>query len=67
MHELVLLRNMHDCGGGDIPIIITSWEPDFTTHALDYWVELSQDKWSDSERNEKCKLLPPRRIDQAID
>ena len=36
MHELVLLRNMHDCGGGDIPIIITSWPADFTARALDY-------------------------------
>jgi hypothetical protein len=55
MHELVLLRNMHDCGGGDIPIIITSWTADFTARALDYWAELSRDEWSDSERDEKCK------------
>ena len=56
MHELVLLRNMHDCGGGDIPIIVTSWPADFTARVLDYWAELSKDQWSDSERDERCEL-----------
>ncbi|KAG5651494.1 hypothetical protein H0H81_008466 [Sphagnurus paluster] len=51
MQELLLLRNMHDRGGGDIPIIIVDWEPEFLAQALDYWVRLSKGEWTEEQRN----------------
>jgi MYND finger len=55
MHEILLMRNMHDTGGSDIPILITSWDEDATSRAMEYWSELSKGKWNDSERFSKCK------------
>jgi hypothetical protein len=53
MHELSLLRNMHDRGGGDIPFVVTSWAAKHTEKALEYWVGLSKGEWSEEERNTK--------------
>lgn len=57
MHELLLLRNMHDRGGGDIPMIVTSWDTEHTERALDYWVGLSKNEWSEEERIAKCQII----------
>jgi hypothetical protein len=48
------MRNMHDTGGGDIPILVTAWEEHTMSAAMDYWAELSKGEWSEAERNRKC-------------
>ncbi|RDB30857.1 hypothetical protein Hypma_005975 [Hypsizygus marmoreus] len=57
MHELLLLRNMHDRGGGDIPIIFVGWDAEYIARAMDYWVGLSKGTWSDAERDEKYTTI----------
>ena len=54
-HELILLRNMHDQGGGNITILAVSWDEETIDGALDYWVELSTGTWSESERQSRCQ------------
>jgi len=55
-HELLLLRNMHDMGGGDIPILVVGWDEEIIDRALDYWGELSKGKWSEAERQVNCQF-----------
>ncbi|KAJ7037492.1 hypothetical protein C8F04DRAFT_1092647 [Mycena alexandri] len=50
MHRILVLRNMHDRGGADIPIILTVWDEERTKRALDYWTDLSKGEWSDEEQ-----------------
>lgn len=45
---------MHDCGGADIPLVVTDWKSEDLDRALDYWVELSKGEWSASEQRDKC-------------
>ncbi len=54
MFPLLVLRNMHDCGGADIPLVVTDWKSEDLDRALDYWVELSKGEWSASEQRDKC-------------
>jgi hypothetical protein len=54
MHEILLMRNMHDTGGADIPILITNWDENAISRAMEYWSELSKGEWTDSERSHKC-------------
>ena len=56
MFELLVVRNMDDYAGGDIPIVITTWKSEETDAAFEYWTELSKGEWSDEERAQKCKL-----------
>lgn len=56
MHELLLLRNMHDRGGGDIPLIVTNWDAKHTERALEYWAGLSKGEWSEEARIAKCEI-----------
>ncbi|KAJ7151595.1 hypothetical protein C8R46DRAFT_1122526 [Mycena filopes] len=55
IHRLCVLRNMHGMGGGDIPIILTSWDDDHTQQALEYWVDFSKGEWSEEEQRERFK------------
>ncbi|KAJ7151594.1 hypothetical protein C8R46DRAFT_913703 [Mycena filopes] len=50
IHRILVLRNMHDKGGGDIPLILTAWDDAQTKLAFDYWVDLSKGDWSEDER-----------------
>ncbi|KAJ7629346.1 hypothetical protein B0H17DRAFT_863647, partial [Mycena rosella] len=50
LHKILVLRNMHDKGGADIPIIVTAWDVARTKLAMDYWVDLSKGVWSEDER-----------------
>ncbi|KAJ6573955.1 hypothetical protein DFH09DRAFT_384137 [Mycena vulgaris] len=53
LHKILVLRNMHDEDGADIPIILTSWDAARTKLALDYWVDLSKGELSDEERRKR--------------
>jgi hypothetical protein len=53
MHELVLLRSMHDFGCGDVPIIMTNWSTRFNDTAMEYWYELSKREPSDTILDQK--------------
>lgn len=56
MYELVILRNMHDLGCGDIPIILVDWDANDLDCAFDYWVELSKGVLPDKEQHKKCRF-----------
>ena len=55
LHELLLLRNMHDEGGADIPVIAVAWDEEIMDSAIDYWVGLSKGEWSETERQASCQ------------
>ncbi|KAF9031338.1 hypothetical protein BDZ89DRAFT_911643, partial [Hymenopellis radicata] len=59
MHGLVLLRNVHDYGGADMPIIIVNWQTPIVEAALDYWVESSKNQWSEAERAKQFASMHP--------
>ncbi|KAG6918791.1 hypothetical protein DXG01_011543 [Tephrocybe rancida] len=67
IHEILMLRNMHDRGGGDIPVILFDWQQREITLAMDYWVGLSKGEWTEEERNAQyakvngsiCKYILP--------
>ncbi len=54
MHHILVFRNMHDFDGGDIPIICIDWDKELVDAAMDYWVDLSANKWTKDERETKC-------------
>ena len=56
MYELVVLRNMHDLGCGDIPIVLVNWNANDLDCAFDYWVELSKGLLSKKEQHKKCRF-----------
>ena len=56
MYELVILRNMHDLGCGDIPIVLVNWDADDLDCAFDYWVELSKGELSKEDQRKKCRF-----------
>jgi hypothetical protein len=56
MYELVVLRNMHDLGCGDIPIVLVNWDENDLDSAFDYWVELSKGELSKEEQRKKCRF-----------
>ncbi|EIM89566.1 uncharacterized protein STEHIDRAFT_52368 [Stereum hirsutum FP-91666 SS1] len=47
IHELVVLRNMHDQGGADIPVVVLNWSNRTIGLAMDYWVNMSKGIWAD--------------------
>jgi hypothetical protein len=49
MHEILLMRNMHDTGSGDIPVLTTNWDENAISHAMEYWSEPSKGEWTNSE------------------
>ncbi|KAJ3508156.1 hypothetical protein NLJ89_g5905 [Agrocybe chaxingu] len=53
LFELLLIRNMHDYGGADIPIIIVDWSGEQLDRAMAYWVELSKDEWTKAEQERR--------------
>ncbi|KAF9477275.1 hypothetical protein BDN70DRAFT_810997 [Pholiota conissans] len=57
MFPLLVMRNMHDYGGADIPIVLTSWNAKQLAHAFDYWVDISKPGMSECERREKFTAL----------
>jgi hypothetical protein len=57
LHKILILRNMHDRGGGDIPIIVTAWSPTETDIAMKYWKELSAGEWSEEEEARQCRFF----------
>ncbi|KAJ7451176.1 hypothetical protein FB451DRAFT_1051625 [Mycena latifolia] len=65
LHKILVLRNMHDKGGADIPIIMTFWDAERTRIAMDYWVALSKGEWTEEERVKQyteCEMNFCRRI-----
>ena len=56
MYELVVLRNMHDHGCGDIPIVLVNWDANELDSAFYYWVELSKREFSKEEQHKKCRF-----------
>jgi len=56
IHKLLLLRNMHDEGGADIPILAVAWDEEIMDRALDYRVRLSRGEWSETDHQASCKL-----------
>ncbi|SJL14728.1 uncharacterized protein ARMOST_18195 [Armillaria ostoyae] len=57
MHHMLVFRNMHDFDGGDIPIICIDWDKELVDAAMDYWVDLSANKWTKDERETKfCQV-----------
>ncbi|TFK24565.1 hypothetical protein FA15DRAFT_687417 [Coprinopsis marcescibilis] len=57
MYEILLLRNFHDFGGADVPIIIAQWSSEQMDIACNYWVELSKGNWSEEETSQKFDLV----------
>ncbi|KAK0184731.1 hypothetical protein F5146DRAFT_891814, partial [Armillaria mellea] len=53
MHILIF-RNMHDFGGGYIPIICIDWTREFVDMAMDYWVDLNVNRWTKEECEYRC-------------
>ncbi|KIM38480.1 hypothetical protein M413DRAFT_447719 [Hebeloma cylindrosporum] len=53
IYELVVLRNMHDLAGGDIPIVIVNWDANDLDSAFDYWVALSKGELPEKEQRQK--------------
>ncbi|KAF8964550.1 hypothetical protein BDZ97DRAFT_1660224 [Flammula alnicola] len=53
MFQLVVMRNMHDYGCGDIPVVVTTWSSDQLDRALEYWTQLSTGEWSEEEQRNK--------------
>ncbi|KAK0454192.1 uncharacterized protein EV420DRAFT_604756 [Desarmillaria tabescens] len=57
MHHMLVFRNMQDYAGGDIPIVCIDWDKELVDAAMDYWVELSADKWTKEECETKfCQV-----------
>ncbi|KAK0216449.1 hypothetical protein EDD85DRAFT_782244, partial [Armillaria nabsnona] len=54
MHHILVFRNMHDFDGGDIPIICIDWDKELVDAAMDYWVDVSANRWTKDERETKC-------------
>ncbi|KAJ7171810.1 hypothetical protein C8R43DRAFT_874448 [Mycena crocata] len=50
LHKVLVLRNMHDKGGADIPVIVTDWDDERTLQAMEYWVDSSEGEWSEEEQ-----------------
>jgi hypothetical protein len=56
MHELLLLRNFHDFGAADIPIVVCNMNQAEIKQAMDYWVWLSKkENAMHPNQTEKCK------------
>ncbi|KAJ7785699.1 hypothetical protein B0H16DRAFT_1657248 [Mycena metata] len=62
MYRILVLRNMHDRGGADIPIILTAWDDEHTKRALDYWTDLSKGEWCDEEQRLRCNPIHSNRF-----
>ncbi|KAJ6569577.1 hypothetical protein B0H19DRAFT_1136097 [Mycena capillaripes] len=60
LHKILVLRNMHDKGGADIPIILTAWGDAHIERAMNYWADLSKGEWSEDEqraRYSECEVI----------
>ncbi|KAK0492934.1 hypothetical protein EDD18DRAFT_1408449, partial [Armillaria luteobubalina] len=57
MHPILIFRNIYDHGGGDIPMICVNWTKEFVDMAMEYWVDLSANKWNKEEREYRfCQI-----------
>ena len=45
---------MHDMGGSDVPVVFHDWDTASLDEAMNYWVELSQGRWTDAQRDTNC-------------
>lgn len=45
---------MHDMGGADVPVIIHNWDTASIDDAMNYWVGLSQGRWTDAQCDTNC-------------
>ncbi len=45
---------MYDFDGGDIPIICMEWDKELVNAVMDYWVDMSANKWTKEERENNC-------------
>ncbi|KAJ6501470.1 hypothetical protein C8R47DRAFT_227848 [Mycena vitilis] len=52
-HNILILRNMHDKGGADIPIILAEWNDQHVERAMEYWTHLSKGEWSEEEERKR--------------
>jgi hypothetical protein len=52
-----LVRNMHDAGCGDVPIIYIGWTSDLLEKSLDCWVWLGEGNRSDLDKKERYEKL----------
>lgn len=56
IHEVLLLRNLHDLGAADIPIVLCDLNQTELKQAMDYWVWLSKKgNHTSPERAKKCQ------------
>ncbi|KAK7064744.1 hypothetical protein R3P38DRAFT_2826210 [Favolaschia claudopus] len=53
LHQILVIRNMHDTRDCDIPVILTTWDDAQFKSSLNYWVELSKGEWTEEERRLK--------------
>lgn len=55
-HFLLVLRNMHDEGAADIPVLFVNWSDRTIGLAMDYWLKLSQGIWESNNeaRDDAC-------------
>ncbi|KAJ7806163.1 hypothetical protein B0H14DRAFT_3768847 [Mycena olivaceomarginata] len=65
-HQILVLRNMHDTGGADIPFILTAWDDEHLEQAMNYWADLSKGAWSEEEQRPRynecdaaCRYIRP--------
>ncbi|KAF8213726.1 hypothetical protein K438DRAFT_1565068 [Mycena galopus ATCC 62051] len=52
-HPILVLRNMHDKGGADVPFILTAWDDERLEEATKYWADLSKGEWSEEEQRSR--------------
>ncbi|KAH9476302.1 hypothetical protein JR316_0011876 [Psilocybe cubensis] len=57
LFDMLIMRNMLDFDGADIPIIFVDWSSEQLDIALGYWEELSKDNWSRDEQRKRCKFI----------
>ncbi|KAJ7732767.1 hypothetical protein B0H14DRAFT_2409209 [Mycena olivaceomarginata] len=54
LHQILVLRNMHDKGGADVPFIVIAWDKERLERAMNYWADLSKGEWSEEEQHNEC-------------
>lgn len=58
MHHLLLLRNFHDLGAADLPIVMYNLNQTELKAAMEYWVSLSKKgNAAHPDRPKKCECI----------
>ncbi|KAF9531519.1 hypothetical protein CPB83DRAFT_809262 [Crepidotus variabilis] len=66
LFPILVMRNMHDYGGADIPIITVNWTSSMLDRAFDHWVKASESEWSDEECQERRMQLQGEFMQEQI-